>query len=183
MTTMPVKPPLSLVDLIRELEIARRHTVDLVAGLDPEQIVWRPHEHSSAIGWHLGHQAAVCHYMVRNLTAAEPPIDRALDVLFDSATSEPDRSPLPSVTAIFDYRDAVEASATATLERIVDRDVGAPNQLTVVAGGLVCALINHEYQHSMWIGEVRDTMIGAPRPTPASDHLVAVDGYWTIQAT
>lgn len=178
---MTTNPPLPLADLIGELELARRHTVELVAELTPEQVVWRPHEHSSAIGWHLGHQAAVCHYMVRNLTAAEPPIDRHFDALFDSATPEPDRSPLPSVADIFHYRDAVATSASATLERIARREVGAPDQLGAVADGLVRAVINHEYQHSTWIGEVRDTMIETPRPTPASTRLVSIDGYWMLE--
>ena len=183
MTANPptANPALSLDDLVEELDLARRYTAELVDGLTPEQIVWRPHDNSSAIGWHLGHQAAVCHYIVRNLTAAEPPIDRHFDALFDSATPEPDRSPLPPVTAIVEYRDAVAASASATLARIAQRRVGAPDQLTVVAIGLVCSLINHEYQHSAWIGEVRDTMIDTPRPAPASSRLTSIDGYWMIQ--
>ncbi len=128
MTANPptANPALSLDDLVDELDLARRYTAELVDGLTPEQIVWRPHDNSSAIGWHLGHQAAVCHYMVRNLTAAEPPIDRHFDVLFDSATPEPVRSPLPPVSAIVEYRDAVAASASATLARITQRRVGAP---------------------------------------------------------
>ncbi len=179
---MTIRTPLSLAELIDELDLAQRFSVDLVAELTPDQIVWRPHQDSSAIGWHLGHQAAVCHYMVRNLTAAEPPIDRHFDVLFDSATTEPDRDPLPSVPEILAYREAVAASARVTLTRIVDRRVGAPDQLTMVARGLVSALINHEYQHSTWIGEVRDTMVDTPAPSPASNRLTSVDGYWMIQA-
>ena len=183
MTANPsaVNPALSLEDLVEELALARRYTAELVVGLTPEQILWRPHDNSSAIGWHLGHQAAVCHYMVRNLTAAEPPVDRHFDALFDSATPEPDRSPLPPVTDIVEYRDAVAASAGATLVRIAQRHVGAPDQLNVVATGLVCSLINHEYQHSTWIGEVRDAMIDTPRPAPASSRLTSIDGYWMIQ--
>ena len=180
---MTTSPPLSLSELIDELALAQRFSVDLVADLTPDQIVWRPHQNSSAIGWHLGHQAAVCHYMVRNLTAAEPPIDRHFDALFDSATSEPDRDPLPPVADILAYREAIAASARLTLARIVDRRVGAPDQLTVVACGLVCALINHEYQHSTWIAEVRDTMVDTPAPSTVSNRLTSLDGYWVIQAS
>jgi len=178
---MTTNPTLSLEDLVSELEMARRHSVDLVADLTPDQVAWRPHANSSAIGWHLGHQAAVSHYMVRNLTAAEPPIDREFDQLFDSATVEPDRDPLPPLAAILDYRDAVAASTRVTLDRIIARDVQSPDQLTIVASGLLHALINHEYQHSAWIGEVRDTMTDTPRRALESDHVTSIDGYWTIQ--
>jgi len=175
---MTTNPTLSLKDLVGELEMARRHSIDLVADLTPQQVDWRPHANSSAIAWHLGHQAAVGHYMVRNLTAAEPPIDREFDQIFDSATVEPDRSPLPPLAAIVDYRDAVAASTKATLDRIIERRVQAPDQLAAVAAGLLHALINHEYQHSTWIGEVRDTMIDTPSPAPESDRIISVEGYW-----
>ena len=45
---------------------------DLWRDLTTEEVRWRPDETSSAIGWHLGHQAHVAHFMVRNLTAAFP---------------------------------------------------------------------------------------------------------------
>ena len=169
-----------LEDLLNEYELARTYSHDLVAVLDPDQIAWRPHANSSAIGWHLGHQAAVNHYLVRNLTAAEPSIDKRFDALFDSATPEPDRGDLPSLDDIFDYRETVAARTVSTMGRIIDGDVGAPEQLALVAEGLLRALIHHEYQHDAWILEVRETLTDAPAPVPGSERLAAVEGYWML---
>ncbi|GAQ50579.1 hypothetical protein a10_00356 [Streptomyces acidiscabies] len=36
--------------------------------------------------------------------------------------------------------------------------------MTVVAKHLLIALINHEYQHDQWIGEVRAQNLGHARP-------------------
>ena len=81
--------------LLREYDRARAYTDDLWRDLTAEEVVWRPHENFSAIGWHLGHQAHVAHFMTRNLTAAEPSPDPALDAVMDSATPEPGRGGLP----------------------------------------------------------------------------------------
>jgi hypothetical protein len=54
---------------------------------------------------------------------------------------------------------------------IADGQVGAPAQLTIVATHLLTAVINHEYQHDQWIGEVRNrtSAIHYPRtPTPTA---------------
>jgi hypothetical protein len=60
-------------------------------------VTWPPKENSSAIGWHLGHQAHVAHFMIRNLTAAEPSPDPELDALMDSAQPERFRGALPTI--------------------------------------------------------------------------------------
>ncbi|WUD77084.1 DinB family protein [Streptomyces sp. NBC_00510] len=61
-----------LTELLRQYDRARAYTDSLWQDLTADEVTWRPHEDSSAIGWHLGHQAHVAHFMVRNLTAAEP---------------------------------------------------------------------------------------------------------------
>ena len=94
----------SIAELLVEHDRAVAYTDELWADLTQDEVHWRPSPNSSAIGWHLGHQAAVSHYMVRNLTAAEPPIDDALDRLMDSATSEPDRGDLPDLARLRGYR-------------------------------------------------------------------------------
>ena len=160
-----------------ELGTARAHSLTLVSSLTADEVGWRPHAASSAIGWHLGHQAAVGHYLVRNLTAAEPPVSVELDRLFDSATPEPDRGHLPPLDEILDYRSQVEARTDVTLDRIAAGDVGAPFQLAVIAEGLIRALVNHEYQHATWIAEVRARFTDAPVPTPASTRLETIEGY------
>lgn len=170
----------SLGELVEEHRLAQAYSMSLVRGLDAEQIAWRPNEDSSAIGWHLGHQGAVNHYMVRNLTAAEVTFDEAFDKVFDSATPEPYRGKIPSLEEIVAYRQAIADSTAGVMERIGNWDVGAPAQLERVALRLMCSVIDHEYQHAKWIGEVRTSLIDKPAPTPTSKAVIEVDGYWMI---
>ena len=92
--------------LLREYDRARAYTDDLWRDLTPDEVTWRPHEDSSAIGWHLGHQAHVAHFMVRNLTAAEPSPDPELDALMDSANPERFRGALPTVGRLYQPQTA-----------------------------------------------------------------------------
>jgi len=171
---------LTLQDLTEELAHAQAWSMALAKPLTAEQIAWRPDQNSSAIGWHLGHQGVVAHFMMRNLTAAEASFNPAFDALFDSATSEPARGDLPALDEIGEYRMQIAASITSVMERIATGAVGAPAQLAVIAAGLMYAVINHEYQHAKWVGEVRSSMIGQPLPKPESDRLSSVDGYWML---
>ena len=177
--TSPRQPDLS--DLLREFDRATAYTDDLWSDLTSDEVHWRPHENSSAIGWHLGHQAAVCHYMVRNLTAAEPPLDAELDRLMDSATPEPDRGSLPGVDRLRSYREQSAERLHVRIGAIAAGEVGAPAQLSRIASGLVIAVTNHEYQHSQWIAEVRERDLGHPLPDrPTSDLLTELDGYLVL---
>lgn len=178
---VPSAVTLSLQDLLSEYDAARAYSLALVDGLDGEQMVWRPNENSSAIGWHLGHQAAVNHYMVRNLTAAEVSFNADLDAVFDSATPEPGRGELPGLAEIIAYRRAIAESTHSVIDRIVAGDVGAPEQLSQIADGLLRAIVNHEYQHATWVREVRDSMLDTAAPVPDSSSLVDIEGYWMIK--
>jgi DinB superfamily len=171
---------LTVDELLDEYRFARRYCSALVEALTADQLYWRPHEHSSAIAWHLGHQAAVAHYLVRNLTAAEPPIDGDLDRLFDSATPEPARGDLPDIDRLRTYRDEAAARVETTMTRIADGELGAPAQLPMIAAVVLRAVVNHEYQHGQWIREVRDTFTDVPAPPPESARLVVVDGYHVL---
>jgi DinB superfamily len=165
-------------ELLVEYERALTYTDSLWRDLSADEVDWRPNERSSAIGWHLVHQPAVAHYMVRNLTAAELPLDPDLEVLADSATPEAQRTGLPGVERIAEFRDAVAERVRFRLGAIVEGSVGAPAQLTIIGTTLLTAIVNHEYQHSTWIAEVRSDDFGHPQlPTPESSHLVLVDGY------
>ena len=66
------------------------------------------------------------------------------------------------------------------ITKIDNGDVGAPAQLRLIANGLLLAVINHEYQHANWVGEVRATMTEEPAPVPNSSRLIDVDGYWMV---
>ena len=171
----------AISDLLVEFDRAKAYTDELWADLSRDEVHWRPHADFSAIGWHLGHQAAVSHFMVRNLTAAEPSLDVELDRLMDGATAEPDRGNLPGLDRIRAYRDAAAERLHFRMGNIASGDVGAPAQLAEIAVGLIIAVTNHEYQHSQWIGEVRSRDLGRALPErPTSDLLTEVDGYLII---
>jgi hypothetical protein len=171
-------PSATLPELLDELGRALAHTDDLQVGLTAEQIAWRPRPESSGIGWHLGHQGAVAHFMLRNLTAAEPKIDADIEALMDSATPEIDRGVLPSIDRIREYRSRVAERIRYRIGQIDDGAVGAPNQLRVIASTLLIAIINHEYQHSTWISEIRTDTFGLEAvPCPTSPRLEIIDGY------
>ncbi|MFJ5262616.1 DinB family protein [Streptomyces sp. NPDC088387] len=170
-----------LTALLREYDLARAYTDELWKDLTPDEVTWRPEENSSAIGWHLGHQAHVAHFMVRNLTAAEPSPDPELDGIMDSANPEKFRGALPTVRRLTEFRDTVAERVHARIGDIAAGRVGAPTQLAVVGSVLLTALINHEYQHDQWIGEVRSASLGHALPDdPASDRIGRVDGYLTL---
>ncbi len=167
--------------LLREYDRARAYTDELWRDLTPDEVTWRPHEDSSAIGWHLGHQAHVAHFLIRNLTAAEPSPDPELDALMDSARPEKFRGALPTVRRLADFRAAVAERVHARIGDIAAGRVGAPSQLAIVATHLMAALVNHEYQHDQWISEVRAENLGhALPPDPESDMLYRVDGYLVL---
>ena len=170
--------PTSIDALLDEYERALTHTDNLWTDLTEEEIRWRADDESSAIGWHLGHQPAVAHFMVRNLTAAEPSPDPPLDVLMDSATPPRDRGDVPDLERLAAYRRSVAERVRVRIGDIAAGNVGAPHQLAVVAETLLVAIINHEYQHSAWITEVRTEVHGRPAPPlPTSDRLQVIDGY------
>jgi hypothetical protein len=168
-------------ELLREYDRARSYTDQLWIDLSADEVNWRPHDNFSAIGWHLGHQAHVAHFMIRNLTAAEPSPDPELDPVMDSANPEPGRGRLPDLARLAAFRTDVADRVHARIEAIRDGRVGAPRQLTVVARTLLTVLINHEYQHDQWIGEVRADNLGHALPDrPKSDVLTELDGYLVV---
>jgi hypothetical protein len=170
-----------VAELLIEYDRARAYTDHLWRDLGVEEVHWRPDQNSSAIGWHLGHQAHVAHFMVRNLTAAEPSPDPALDHLMDSAYPEPNRGDLPGLERLAAFRATVADRVHVRINAIDDGQVGAPAQLRIVAQHLLVVLINHEYQHDRWIGEVRSRDLGHALPAdPDSDRLVNIDGYTMI---
>ncbi len=172
----------SIAELLQEYDRALAYTDDLWTDLTAEEVRWRSGDDASSIGWHLGHQPAVAHYMVRNLTAAEPPINDALETLMDSATAEPDRGDVPAPNELADFRNEVAERVRFRIGAIESGNVGAPVQLRVIAKTLMVAVINHEYQHSKWIGEVRTEVHGRDLPPPpTSDHLSVVDGYFLVE--
>ncbi|MFI9843622.1 DinB family protein [Nonomuraea sp. NPDC051941] len=167
--------------LLAEYDRARAYTDELWRDLTAEELHWRPEQNFSPIGWHLGHQAHVAHFMVRNLTAAEPSPAPDLDDLMDSANPEAGRLPLPDPGRLADFRATVGERVHARMNAIGAGDVGAPAQLKIIAQTLLMAIINHEYQHDRWIGEVRNRDLGHALPDdPTSDLITTVDGYLVV---
>ena len=172
---------LSLQALAAEYDTALGYTDALWQDLSQDETHWRPNENSSAIAWHLGHQAAVAHFMIRNLTAAEPSPDPELDGVMDSATAETQRGDLPELARIGGYRDAVAERVRFRVGEIDAGRVGAPEQLVKIAETMLTAIINHEYQHAKWVGEVRVDQFNKPLPAiPDSQNLKELDGYLMI---
>ncbi|MDH4075322.1 MAG: DinB family protein [Acidimicrobiia bacterium] len=172
---------LSLHDLLHEYDLARAWTDQLTADLDDDTLYWRPSPASSAIAWHLGHQAAVNHFLIRNLLSAEPSPDPGLDAVFDSATPEADRGDLPGRARLSAYRAAVAERTRAMAGRIDRGAVGAPSQMPMIAAGVLVAAINHEYQHDAWVDEMRQLQGLGPGPVPGSGRVTMIDGYWVVQ--
>lgn len=167
-----------LAELLDEYDRALSYTETLWRDLPDEEIRWRPRQDFSPIAWHLGHQAAVAHYMLRNLVAAEPSPDQGLESLMDSARPERDRGDPPGLSRIADYRAFVAERVHLRVRDIASGSVGAFNQLRFVGQHLLVALVNHEYQHDQWISEVRQRDLGHPLPPrPVSERLVQIDGY------
>jgi hypothetical protein len=169
--------------LLREYDRARAYTDALWRDLGPDEVIWRPHDNSSAIGWHLGHQAHVAHFMVRNLIAAEPSPDPELDALMDSANPEKFRGALPTVQRLVEFRAQVADRVHGRMSDIGAGRVAAPSQLAIVASHVLTTLINHEYQHDQWIAEVRSEALGHPLPPdPDTDQLCRLDGYLVLNS-
>jgi DinB superfamily len=176
-------PMHDLAGLLDEYDRACAYTDALWRDLPDQEIRWRPGPDFSPIGWHLGHQAAVAHFMLRNLIVAGPSPDPDLEPVMDSATPEVQRGDLPPLNRIAGYRAAVTESVHVRLHDIDQGRVGAREQLRVVGQHLLVALINHEYQHDQWISEVRHRDLGHDLPPrPASERLTEIDGY-TVVAT
>jgi hypothetical protein len=170
-----------LAELLDEYDRACAYTDALWQDLPQEEIRWRPRPDFSPIGWHLGHQAAVAHFLVRNLIAAEPSPDPDLEPVMDSANPEAARGDLPDLDRIASYRASVRKRVHVRLQDIDQGRVGAPNQLRFVGQHLLVTLVNHEYQHDQWISEVRHRDLGHDLPPrPASAWLTEIDGYTVV---
>lgn len=115
----------SVAVLLDEYRRALDYTDSLWLDLPSDTVNWRPVAQFSPIGWHLGHQAAVAHFLVRNLTAAEPSPDPELDPLMDSATPETDRGALPSPDRLRSFRAAVAERVRFRAEAIAKGQVSA----------------------------------------------------------
>lgn len=166
--------------LRREYDLSRRYTCSLYEDLSAADIRWRPAPKSSAIGWHLGHQAAVNHYMIRNLLDAEASLDPQLDALFDSANPEERRGNLPALATILDYRDTIAQRTHDRFDAIVSGERAAKQQLRQVLMPIMAAIINHEYQHDCWIREMRTALGHDKTDQVFSTMVVQLDGYWVL---
>lgn len=169
----------------REYELARQFTFSLYDGLDEAAAMWRPSYQGSSIAWHLGHQAAVNHYTLRNWVNRDGSIDAAFDRIFDAATEEIGRAFLPPLAEIIGYREIVAARTLERIGEVLSGDCRAPDQMRRIGVHMLAGLINHEYQHDCWVGEVRQALghDEPPPPVSSSPCLVRCDGYWVMDLT
>jgi hypothetical protein len=173
---------MNLAMLRDEYDLARRYTQSLYADLPEAAIHWRPAPQSSGIGWHLGHQAAVNYFLVRNVLAAEPSLNPQFDALFDAVKPEEQRGTLPPLHAILTYREAITRRTHAHIEAVSAGTRPAAQQATYALGVLLVSLINHEYQHDCWVREMR-ALLGREIPDVVWSRAVRqVDGYWVLPA-
>lgn len=168
-----------------EYELARQYTLRLYDDLDESTIMWRPSYQGSSIGWHLGHQAAVNHYVLRNWVNRDGSIDPTFDGIFDAATEEIGRAFLPPLAEIVAYREIVAARTLERIDEILSGDCRAPDQMRRVGVTMLGGLINHEYQHDCWVAEVRQALGHGAGPDPLSTNpcLLQLDGYWVMDLT
>src|SRR5699024_1498754 len=123
-----------LPELLAEYDRALAYTEDLWRDLDPDEVVWRPLQDASAIGWHLGHQAHVAHFMVRTLPPAAPSPETDRYGIMASANPEPFRGTLPTLGRLRSFRSTVAERVHDRVGAIAAGNVAAPDQLTMIAG-------------------------------------------------
>ncbi len=171
---------MDLVSLREEYDLAQQYTESLYADLSEAEVQWRPAPKSSGIAWHLGHQAAVNHFLLRNLLEAEASLNPQFDALFDAANPEENRGNLPPLIEILAYRAAIARRTHAHIEALLAGKRKAAQQLATVIVPILVSLINHEYQHDCWVREVR-AQLGRAKPDEVFSHRVRqIDGYWVL---
>jgi hypothetical protein len=173
-----------LLILREEFDLALRYTQSLYEDLSDAEVQWRAAPHSSGIAWHLGHQAAVNHYLMRNLINAEASLNPQFDALFDSANPEEHRGNTPSLAEIVAYRHAIATRTYRHIDTILAGDQPAAHEaaqhVTRIIEPILISMINHEYQHDCWVREMRATL-GRDKPdTILSNRVRQVDGYWGL---
>lgn len=172
---------MDLLILRDEYDLARRYTQRLYEDLSAAEVQWRPTPKSSGIAWHLGHQAAINHFLLRNLINAEPSLNPEFDALFDAANPEEQRGNLPPLTQIIAYREAIAQRTHAHLEALLSGTHPGTEQILHAIGPILVSLINHEYQHDCWVREVRTTL-GHAKPDPVlSSRVQQVGAYWVLR--
>ena len=171
---------MDLETLREEYDLALQYTRGLYEDLSEADVQWRPMEKSSAIAWHLGHQAAVNHFLLRNLFDAEPSIEPRYDALFDAANPEENRGALPSLADIVSYRRTVATRTHVRIEELLDAARAAQAQRRQAMQSILINLVNHEYQHDCWIGEMRQARGYSIPATIPSRRARKVDGFWML---
>lgn len=168
-----------------EYDLARRYTHSLYEDLSDTDVQWRPGPKSSSIAWHLGHQAAAAHGLVRNFIEAEVSLNPHFDAFFDAANPQENRGNLPPPAEIVTYRGAVAQRLHTHFASLLEGGRPAAHTATQQLGRIivpiVLALINHEYQHDCWIREMR-AQLGHSQPDRVfSTRVQQLDGYWGLQ--
>ncbi len=146
---------MSLVtELSAALDSARRATRWFAQGLTDAELSAQPDPEFSPIGWHLGHVAWQEECFALRRIGGQPPIDPALDTLYDTF-----RSAKTSRGALLPERSVVESYARLVRNRTLDLLHELPSRDLQRTSHLFRFLANHERQHAETIGVVR--LLGA----------------------
>jgi iron(II)-dependent oxidoreductase len=143
--------------LLHYLNDARQRTLELIQGLEPEQLMGPRLAIVNPLLWEIGHVAWFHElWILRNLDGRAPLINNA-DALYDSSNVPHDTRwslDLPSLDATLEYMQAVHRSLIARLEREPSEEEKYFYQLTVF----------HEDMHTEAFVYMRQTL-GYPAPT------------------
>lgn len=139
--------------LAEALTSARQFTARISRGV-PDSIAARQFDPLfSPIAWHFGHIVWQEELWILRRAARQPPIDPALDAVFDSFVSPKDErsSRVPPLSALCDYAERVRAR---TLEFLAVAELANRDEL-LQSGYVFRFIANHERQHAELIGIAR----------------------------
>jgi hypothetical protein len=172
----------TLLELLAEYARALAYTDSLRSDLTPDEVRWRPNELSSPIGWHLGHQATIAHFIMRNMGGVtEPSPAPDIEPMMDSTSPVLLRGQLPDLDRLIRLRTTVADRVQTRIATIAGGTGPGAAPMRSIGAALLISMINHEYHHDQWIAQVRSKGLGHELPDPpASEFLSAQDHFLVI---
>ncbi len=141
----------SFIQCLDLLQDARRHTLDLVADLDDQQMIGPRLEIVNPLRWEIGHMAWFQEYWLLRHLLDRPPILLSGDALYDSAKVAHETRwdlPLASKVGTINYAQDI-------LDQVIDQYV---QQQATEAGYFLSLALFHEDMHAEAITYTRQTL-------------------------